>query len=145
MTDFDYEILSVIAQYGEAGISRPELEKNHFKGYDLLYTLNELTRVEVKEIKISNGQSIAISNVDSACLKKSDFICENIMLGMSCVYSYYSITNKGRSLLQNWQHRQKEKADAEKARRKEEIIASLIIGVGTGIVATIICSNFLGL
>ena len=39
MTDFDFEILATVALYGEEGVSRKELEHNHFNGYDIDYNL----------------------------------------------------------------------------------------------------------
>ena len=144
MTDFDFEILAAISLYGEDGVERAELERKHFQNYNLLYALDELAKGTPKIGFLPNGQPITLNFDDSAYLKKrvkkskpSD--------GTYYEYWFYSLTFKGKFLLQNWQRRQKEKAIETRRRKITNFILSCFVGVGTGIIATIICSKILGL
>ena len=147
MTDFDFEILAVVAQYGEAGISLVELECNHFKGYELVYNLQELSKLEKYPTEISPGKEITCSFANSNCLEKHNRnLCD--FSGDFSVYmhdSYYRITHRGRSLLQNWQRRQNEKRAEERKRNFINILLSVVVGTVTGILATFICQRFLSL
>lgn len=64
MTDFDFEILAAVAQY-EHGISIQQLQARHFKGYDLIYNLKELS--DTKPVRTSEG--LLISYTNAACLE----------------------------------------------------------------------------
>ena len=143
MTDFDFEILEAVAQYGGGGISEPELEAKHFKECNLLYNLLELSKKEEIEQEQPSGQKIKTAIKNSACLKAQIFKVENVFLGASTEYLYYSLTDKGRSLLQNWQRRRDEKSTAEKQRTRKNFLLSIVVGTFTGILATTICELFL--
>ena len=141
MTDFDFEILEAVAQCSGKGISCQELEQNHFKGYDLTYNLVELSKVDLNSVKVSNRQTITVGVINSAYLKTCrvelypDFPTGSYIL-------YYSLTDKGRALLQNWQRRQKEKRATEKCRNIATHFLSAVIGIGASILATLICHKF---
>lgn len=144
MTDFDFEILAVIAQYNNEGISCQELEQKHFKGFDLTYNLRELSKIDWQEVKIPSGQLIKVGIENSACLKERKIKCGSTFPAGSFIH-YYNLTDKGRALLQNWQRRQNEKRTAEKCRNIVAHFLSAVIGIGASIVATLICHKFLDL
>ena len=145
MTDFDFEILAAIALYGKDGVERSTLEQQHFPGYDLLYTLEELSKPQIKTENLYPGTPINHSFDDSACLKKRVKKSTPNALGLSYEYELYSLTFKGQALLQNWQRRQAEKASLEKKRFQINLAISIAVGLLTGITATVICSKFLEL
>ena len=134
MTDFDFEILEAIAAYGAEGIDRAELQRRHFAQYDIMYNLYELARGE----KFSNGK-ITLSFENSAYLK-----CRE-KKNPPYVYEIYSLTDKGRALLTNWQRRRSEQLAAQNRRECWERLINVVVGVGTGFVATLICTKILGL
>lgn len=144
MTDFDFEILEAIAQYSGKGVSCQELEQKHFKGYDLTYNLGELSKIPLDRVKFPNGQTIKVGVINFACLKT----CK-VELGPDFptggYVTYYSLTDKGRALLQNWQRRRKEKRATERGRNIATHFLSAVIGIGASIVATLICHKFLDL
>ena len=129
MTDLDYEVMEVLERYGETGNSCAVLETIYFPGCNLQYTLNELARTKTK---IMGRVSVSIQ--DSACLK-----CEEVG-----TQTFYSLTNQGRALLTNWKRRRAERQAVEKRRMFWHYVASIVIGVTTGVMATVLC-KFLGL
>ena len=100
MTDFDYEILKAIAQYGEKGVTQAELESKHFSGYTLIYNLIVLS--EHKPIG-TGAVKITVSN-DTVLDSKR----ENVKIlsgGIESYTSRYFIIHRGQSLLNNWLRR----------------------------------------
>ena len=69
MTDFDFEILAAVALYGEEGVSRKELERVHFNGYEIDYNLRELTETQSKMAHLPDETHLRYSIENSACLK----------------------------------------------------------------------------
>lgn len=137
MTNFDYEILEAVTQHQD-GIEQSKLENQYFKGYNLTYNLIELSKV--KSEKASNGIIVAITN--SAYLEAKRKSVE----GFSIAYTFsYTITDRGKSMLANWQRRRAERAKEIKRREIFKMLSSILTGVITGIVATLICSKFLGI
>lgn len=57
----------------------------------------------------------------------------------------YTITDRGKSMLANWQRRRAERAQEMKRREILKMIGSIFTGVITGVVTTLICSKFLGI
>lgn len=144
MTDFDFEILEAIAFYSKDGVERTQLEREHFAGYNLLYNLEKLA--ETKPITaVINGKPITVTFEDSACLKKRTYKSKKNKLGMSIEYEFYSLTFKGQSLLQNWQRQRAKRNDENRRRERNGFMISCLVGIITGIIATVICSKFLGL
>ena len=130
MTDFDYEVLEVVERFGNTGVPYDVLENVYFKGYKLLYTLIELSRA-----KTQFGWQVTTSMEDSACL-----MCYKVGQ-VTC----YRLTNQGHEMLNNWRLCCAKRKAAEKRRRYIDYALSVVIGVSTGIIATIICSKFLGI
>lgn len=143
MTDFDFEILAAVALYEEEGVSRKELECTHFNGYKIDYNLRDLAEVRYKTSYSPDGRPIQYGIENSACLKVRTFKSAP-RSPVSDIYEYYSLTDKGRALLQNWQRRREEKAADEKRREINNVLISCLIGVSTGVVASII-TKMLGL
>lgn len=139
MTDFDFEILAAVAQY-EHGISIQQLQARHFKGYDLIYNLKELS--DTKPVRTSEG--LLISYTNAACLEER-LVRDVRFKSEQMFFLYYFITDRGKSLLQNWQRRRAENFAADRRRENWQRVENIIIGVSTGIIATLITSKMLGI
>ena len=144
MTDFDFEILEAISLYGEEGVEIKDLERNHFAGYAIYYNVQELSKIDFK-IENLFGGSLEHGTENSACLKCRVSLCKNASLIGEVRYEYYSLTHKGRALLQNWQRRRAEKINANRRLERQNFLLNCLVGIGTGVIATIICTKILGL
>ena len=80
---------------------------------------------------------------NSACLKYKVKQGKTKMSGILLTYEIYSITDKGKALLQNWRWRQDEQKKSKQRHEITERVINIVIGVLSGIVATIICTCFL--
>ena len=99
MTDFDYEILEAVAKYGDNGVTKAELERDHFKKYgNLAYNLLYLSEPPPFVPGIIN-----VRFENETCLKA----VEKIVHGKTGdrPERYYFVTNRGQTLLYNWQRR----------------------------------------
>lgn len=144
MTDFDFEILEAISLYGEDGVEVKDLEKKHFVGYEIYYNVQELAKIDFKVERVfGTPREIGIEN--SACLKCRVRCCKNASLIGGIRYEYYSLTHKGRALLQNWQRRKAEREAANRRLERINFLLSWLVGIGTGVIATIICTKILEL
>ena len=98
MTDFDFEIIEVVAAYGEKGVTLGELTSN-FKGYNLTYNLLMLSDDKAQKV---NGISISFVNAN-VLFEKREYDDKHKM-----VYTpRYFVTDRGKALLINWQRQRK--------------------------------------
>ena len=139
MTDFDFEILAAISLYGAEGVERKTLEREHFPNYSLDYNLAELAKPQV-ELRDLISMKITW---DNAAYVKVRIHKAPALLADYIDYQYFSLTDKGRALLHNWQ-RQKKVSEAA-ARRAARInwLISFAVGVVSGLAASFIYAKLL--
>ena len=138
MTDLDYEILDAVSNF-PAGTTQDQIQEKYFQGYDLTYNLLELSKLEVTEI---NGVRVSFSNFN--VLETKEITIKNLG-DVRSFYKVYFITPRGKTMLENWKRRRAEQLTKERCQQFWQWVINVVTGVTTGVLATLICSEFLSL
>ena len=138
MTDLDYEILDAVSNF-PAGTTQDKIQEKYFQGYDLTYNLLELSKLEGTEI---NGVRVSFSNFN--VLETKEITIKNLG-GVRSFYKVYLVTPRGKTMLENWKRRRAEQLTKERRQQFWQWVINVVTGVTTGVLATLICSEFLSL
>lgn len=103
---------------------------------------------EILEAVAQHQEGIEQSALEDQYITNSAYLeaKQKSIEGFSTAFTFnYTITDRGKSMLANWQRRRAEKAKELKHREILKMMGSIFTGVITGVVATLICSKFLGI